>query len=151
MKRIAFLLIASLAIVLSNSSGSETLTSETLLPLHNSKDAYTPAMAYGKKGCLVVWQSGRTGEGSMVKSLLYGADLVACRVDMNGKPLDKEPIVLSSATDLQDKPHLAFGDKLDNPPRIFHTNYFLKQDGEFSNTKLDKKIWLLWRDNLPIN
>ena len=112
MKRIAFLLIASLAIVLSNSSGSETLTSETLLPLHNSKDAYTPAMAYGKKGCLVVWQSGRTGEGSMVKSLLYGADLVACRVDMNGKPLDKEPIVLSSATDLQEKPHLAFGDNL---------------------------------------
>ncbi|MBU1004260.1 MAG: phosphoenolpyruvate carboxykinase (GTP) [Nanoarchaeota archaeon] len=42
------------------------------------------------------------------------------------------------------KNHLAFGDRLDKPPRIFHTNYFLKHNGEFLNSKLDKKIWLLW-------
>jgi len=44
------------------------------------------------------------------------------------------------------KNHLAFGDRLDKQPRIFHTNYFLKENGEFLNTKLDKKVWLNWME-----
>jgi len=44
------------------------------------------------------------------------------------------------------KNHLAFGDRLDKPPRIFHTNYFLTENGEFLNTKLDKKVWLNWME-----
>ncbi|MBW2978104.1 phosphoenolpyruvate carboxykinase (GTP) [Candidatus Woesearchaeota archaeon] len=44
------------------------------------------------------------------------------------------------------KNHLAFGETLDKNPKIFHTNYFLKENGEFLNSKLDKKVWLLWME-----
>ncbi len=42
--------------------------------------------------------------------------------------------------------HLKFGNDLEKTPQIFATNYFLKQDGEFLNSKTDKKVWLLWMD-----
>lgn len=42
--------------------------------------------------------------------------------------------------------HLKFGDGLDKQPRIFATNYFLKENGEFLNSKLDKKVWLKWME-----
>ncbi len=43
--------------------------------------------------------------------------------------------------------YLKFGKKLKNPPRIFAVNYFLKdKDGNYLNTKLDKKIWLKWME-----
>jgi phosphoenolpyruvate carboxykinase (GTP) len=42
--------------------------------------------------------------------------------------------------------HLRFGEKLDNPPLIFATNYFLKEKGKFLNHKVDKKVWLLWME-----
>jgi phosphoenolpyruvate carboxykinase (GTP) len=42
--------------------------------------------------------------------------------------------------------HLKFGESLDKCPLVFATNYFLKENGEFLNSKLDKKIWLLWMD-----
>lgn len=32
------------------------------------------------------------------------------------------------------------------PPLIFSVNYFLKEDDEFVNSKLDKKVWLLWME-----
>jgi len=41
--------------------------------------------------------------------------------------------------------NLEFGEKLENPPRIFSTNYFLKgSDGKYLNSKTDKRIWLKW-------
>lgn len=42
------------------------------------------------------------------------------------------------------KNHLEFGKKLKHTPQIFQTNYFLKENGQFLNQKVDKKIWLLW-------
>ncbi|MFH1642395.1 MAG: phosphoenolpyruvate carboxykinase (GTP) [Nanoarchaeota archaeon] len=42
--------------------------------------------------------------------------------------------------------HLAFGESLDKPPIIFHTNYFLKEDDMFLNAKVDKKVWLMWME-----
>ena len=42
------------------------------------------------------------------------------------------------------KNHLKFGEELDVPPLIFATNYFLKENDEYMNEKLDKKVWLLW-------
>lgn len=44
------------------------------------------------------------------------------------------------------KNHLKFGEDLDKAPRIFATNYFLKEKGEFLNSKLDKKVWLKWME-----
>ncbi len=44
--------------------------------------------------------------------------------------------------------HKKFGEKLkNNCPRIFATNYFLKNsNGEYTNEKKDKKIWILWAE-----
>lgn len=42
--------------------------------------------------------------------------------------------------------HLKFGSLLDKPPKIFATNYFLKENGEFLNSKADKKAWLAWME-----
>lgn len=43
--------------------------------------------------------------------------------------------------------HAKFGARLaDNAPKVFATNYFLKKDGEYTNKKVDKKIWLLWAE-----
>ncbi|MBI2101962.1 phosphoenolpyruvate carboxykinase (GTP) [Candidatus Woesearchaeota archaeon] len=42
--------------------------------------------------------------------------------------------------------HMKFGEALDEPPLIFATNYFLKEDGKFLNQKTDKKVWLLWME-----
>ncbi len=43
--------------------------------------------------------------------------------------------------------HIKFGDDLDITPRIFSTNYFLKdENGKFLNDKVDKKVWLTWME-----
>lgn len=43
--------------------------------------------------------------------------------------------------------HLKFGERLDKQPKIFSTNYFLKDaDGKFLNQKVDKKVWLYWME-----
>lgn len=42
--------------------------------------------------------------------------------------------------------HFKFGAKIKNPPLVFSTNYFLKEDGNFINDKVDKKVWILWME-----
>jgi len=45
------------------------------------------------------------------------------------------------------KNHLKFIDGLKEIPKIYATNYFLKgEDGKYLNSKLDKKVWLLWAE-----
>ncbi len=45
------------------------------------------------------------------------------------------------------KNHLKFGRKLKKCPKVFSTNYFLKgENGQYLNTKLDKKVWVLWAE-----
>jgi phosphoenolpyruvate carboxykinase (GTP) len=44
------------------------------------------------------------------------------------------------------KNHLKFGEDIDKEPKIFATNYFLKENEEFMNSKLDKKVWLMWME-----
>lgn len=41
--------------------------------------------------------------------------------------------------------HLKFG-SIANPPIVFATNYFLKENDMYLNEKTDKKIWLLWME-----
>ncbi len=43
--------------------------------------------------------------------------------------------------------HITFGKKLKKTPKVFATNYFLKSDaGQYLNSKLDKKVWVLWAE-----
>ncbi|MBN2440043.1 MAG: phosphoenolpyruvate carboxykinase (GTP) [Spirochaetales bacterium] len=44
------------------------------------------------------------------------------------------------------KNHIRFGNELDRAPKVFATNYFIKEHGKFLNHKVDKKVWLLWMD-----
>lgn len=41
--------------------------------------------------------------------------------------------------------NIKFGQTLENPPKIFGVNYFLKgNDGNYLNEKNDKRVWLKW-------
>jgi len=43
--------------------------------------------------------------------------------------------------------NIKFGESLENPPKIFAVNYFLKgKDGKYMNAKIDKRIWLKWME-----
>lgn len=43
--------------------------------------------------------------------------------------------------------HIYFGNRLKNTPRVFSTNYFIKnENGEYLNEKVDKKVWVIWAE-----
>ncbi len=42
--------------------------------------------------------------------------------------------------------HRAFGASVKHPPKVFATNYFLKKEGKYLNSKVDKKVWVLWAE-----
>lgn len=43
--------------------------------------------------------------------------------------------------------NIEFGSSLDEAPKIFGVNYFLKgENGEYLNSKLDKMVWLKWME-----
>ena len=43
--------------------------------------------------------------------------------------------------------YIRFGKDLKVPPRIFYVNYFLRDEsGTFTNTKMDKKVWIRWME-----
>jgi len=43
--------------------------------------------------------------------------------------------------------HIRFGRSLENRPRVFSTNYFIKgEDGRYLNEKVDKKVWIIWAE-----
>jgi len=43
--------------------------------------------------------------------------------------------------------HLKFAEGLKEVPKIYATNYFLKDEsGNYLNSKLDKKVWVLWAE-----
>lgn len=44
------------------------------------------------------------------------------------------------------KNHIKFGESLEKRPLVFSTNYFLKENGDFINQKIDKKVWLMWME-----
>ncbi|MFX1277427.1 MAG: phosphoenolpyruvate carboxykinase (GTP) [Promethearchaeota archaeon] len=42
--------------------------------------------------------------------------------------------------------HQNFGNSLANPPKVFATNYFLKNEGKYLNGMLDKLCWVMWAE-----
>ncbi|MCY0859842.1 MAG: phosphoenolpyruvate carboxykinase (GTP) [Sulfolobaceae archaeon] len=48
--------------------------------------------------------------------------------------------------------YLEFGKRLQNPPKIFGVNYFLKDErGNYLNSKEDKRVWLKWMERRVYN
>jgi phosphoenolpyruvate carboxykinase (GTP) len=82
--------------------------------------------------------------GSIVESETTSATLGQAGVRKHNPMANLDFLVVPIG--LYIKNHLALGEKLDKVPKIFHTNYFLKNNEEFLNSKLDKKIWLLWME-----
>jgi hypothetical protein len=82
---------------------------QTKLPLADNRDAYDPAAAFGQDVYLVAWKSGHLAEGDLRQGLEYIGNIVACRLDRDGKVLDARPLVVCSAPDLQERPRVAFG------------------------------------------
>ena len=90
-----------------SSRAAEGLSPEALLPDHDGRDAYMPAVGFGNGTFLVAWQAGRLGPGDIREGLTFTGDLVACRVDGSGKAVDEKPLVVSAAEDLQERPRVA--------------------------------------------
>ncbi len=82
--------------------------------------------------------------GALVESETTSATLGQAGVRVHNPMANLDFLVVPLGLYL--KNHLEFGKRTKDVPKIFHTNYFLKEDGEFLNSKLDKKIWLLWMD-----
>jgi len=52
---------------------------------------------------------------------------------------------LAASLDTYISKYLEFAEGLDEVPAIFSVNYFLRnKEGDYLNTKLDKKVWMLW-------
>lgn len=101
--------LAVLVLAVAPATIAGELSPEKLLPLHENRDAYSPCVAFGGDTYLVAWQSGRTAPGDLREGLKFVGDIVACRVDKTGKPLDAEPFVVSGAADLQERAVSVFG------------------------------------------
>ncbi len=57
--------------------------------------------------------------------------------------LDFLPISVGKFVEL----HIRFKEQLENPPRIYGVNYFLKdENGRYLNEKTDKRVWLKWME-----
>jgi len=105
------LVLTGLAIVVlaTDARAGETPSPEAFLPSVGDKDAYTPAAAFGKESFLVVWRSGHLVKGDLREGLNFDTQMVGCRVDKSGRPLDAKPFVVSSAADLRERPQLTYG------------------------------------------
>jgi hypothetical protein len=90
---------AATAFCLAAARAADTLPPETLLPPHGSSDAWRPALAWCGGVYLLVWQADRNEK----------ADIVAMRLDRNGRPMETRPFVVSAAADCQERPRIASG------------------------------------------
>ncbi|GIW81376.1 MAG: hypothetical protein KatS3mg105_3183 [Gemmatales bacterium] len=100
------------AVLACNTLTSSSSYGQTTLPLADNRDAYQPAVAFGKDVYLVAWKSGHLAEGDLRKGLNYVGDIVGCRVNAAGKPVDAKPFSICAASDLQEWPRIAFGDSV---------------------------------------
>jgi hypothetical protein len=95
--------------VIARISAQEPVAPETLLPVADHRDAYTPCAAYGKEVFLVCWQSGRLAKGDLRKGVTGESDIVGLRVGRDGKAVDDKPFVVSTAKNKRQSPRTAFG------------------------------------------
>lgn len=107
MKRRCLVRLAVLLIWFPVARAAEAPAPEQVLPAHEGRDAYTPAVAFGGKQFLVAWQSGRLSPGDLRNGPVHHGDIVGLRVDRTGRPLDARPFVIGSAPHLRQRPRIA--------------------------------------------
>ncbi len=83
--------------------------------------------------------------GASIESETTSATLGAEGVRMQQPMANLDFMVVSLGKYLRN--HLEFGKKLKHPPRVFATNYFLKnREGKYLNGILDKLCWVIWAE-----
>jgi phosphoenolpyruvate carboxykinase (GTP) len=88
--------------------------------------------------------------GASIESETTSATLGAEGVRTQQPNSNLDFIVLSLGKYLNN--HLDFGKKLKNCPKVFATNYFLKnKDGKYLNGMLDKLCWVIWAEGRTLN
>lgn len=84
--------------------------------------------------------------GATIESETTSATLGAVGVRKSSPMANMDFIVVPLAKYFDN--HAKFGATLgENAPKVFATNYFLKNDeGQYTNEKVDKKVWLMWAE-----
>jgi phosphoenolpyruvate carboxykinase (GTP) len=82
--------------------------------------------------------------GASIESEPTAATVGAAAAQIIINPMaNAEFISIPLGTYLQN--HIQFGKDLKETPEVFYVNYFLRDDdGNFMNTKMDKKVWVRW-------
>ncbi|MHA1231157.1 MAG: phosphoenolpyruvate carboxykinase (GTP) [Candidatus Helarchaeota archaeon] len=95
------------------------------------------------------WENG-IFDGATIESETTSATLGAVGVRKNSPMANMDFLVVPLGLYLNN--HKKFGEKLkENCPKVFKTNYFLKFNGEYTNDKLDKKVWVCWAEGRIYN
>jgi phosphoenolpyruvate carboxykinase (GTP) len=90
------------------------------------------------------WTEGIIAKGASIESETTAATLGKAGVRTFNIMANQDFVSIPLGQYIQN--NLDFANGVDQVPPIFSTNYFLKEDGEFLNGKLDKMIWLLWAE-----
>ena len=141
---------------ISHKNARYTITLESLVnrdpALHDPKGVRLDAMVYGGRDSdtsvpvceSLSWAHGVL-LGACIESETTAATLGQEGVRKHNPYANLDFMTLPLAKYVAD--HLAMADRLDTMPKVFVTNYFLKNKaGKFCNHKLDKKVWILWAE-----
>ncbi len=83
--------------------------------------------------------------GATIESETTAATLGAVGQRKSSPMANMDFVIVPLAQYIQN--HLNFGNKLQQKPKVYATNYFLKgADGQYLNGKLDKRVWVLWAE-----
>ncbi|MFX1418077.1 MAG: phosphoenolpyruvate carboxykinase (GTP) [Promethearchaeota archaeon] len=127
------------------------------LNLHNSEGVPVHGILYGGRDSdtmppvleSIDWEHG-VFLGASIESETTSATLGAEGVRMQQPMANLDFMVVSLGNYL--KNHQGFGERLKYPPKVFATNYFLKnKGGNYLNGILDKLVWVIWAEGRVYN
>jgi phosphoenolpyruvate carboxykinase (GTP) len=91
------------------------------------------------------WTEGIIAKGASIESETTAATLGQAGVRTFNIMANQDFVSIPLGQYIQN--NLDFANGVKNPPSIFSTNYFLKdEEGMFLNDKLDKMVWVLWAE-----
>ncbi|TET43095.1 phosphoenolpyruvate carboxykinase (GTP) [Candidatus Aerophobetes bacterium] len=121
--------------------------------LHDPEGVIVSGIIYGGRNCdtsvpveeAFDWVHGVIAKGAALESETTAATLEKEGVRVFNPMSNMDFLSISIGRYIEN--NLNFGVGLDEPPRIFCVNYFLKDsDGAFVNHKSDKRVWLKWME-----